>query len=93
MLTLDIDEKFEVYEAFGLPKNSEFKGIFDYNIVKLRQSGILEQIRSIHFQNRRPDMNDEKANDAIVLGYTNLLFPFIILAGGNRIGSVFSLAP
>ena len=83
MMALDLEESKITSVAFTLPKNSEFQGIFNYHILKLHETGIYGQMHFRHFFNRKPKMKKQQnSQEAVGLGYPNLLFPFMILGCG-----------
>ncbi len=72
--------------ALGFPKNSEFLQLFNYHLSKLMESGIIESMQKTHFPKALPvDLNP---SEALVLGYENVLFPFLILIFGLSV-SIF----
>ncbi len=78
--------------AFGLQKDSEFRKLFDYHIVKLQQSGMLKLLTHKWFSEEKPeDLSGRIFQDApMPLGYENLFFPIIIILIGT-IGGIITL--
>ena len=67
--------------SIALQPDSEFKEVFDYEIKKMTQSGILRRIWSswyLIFENERQDGSAE----AVALGFTNVFIPFNICGLG-----------
>ena len=83
-VALNLEEHTKTFEGFGLPKNSEFGGLINHHLVNLRESGVLHQMIAVNILNRKPAeiAATPTAEEAIQLGYPNLLFPFLFLVAG-----------
>jgi len=68
--------------GFVVKKGSEFKGLFNYNLLKLRTSGLLHFLELKWFQARRPQSLRVNSEDSSALGYDNLFFPSAALVLG-----------
>ena len=74
--------------AFGLRKDSEFRGLFSYHLTRMVEAGLLSRIRNKWL----PELDKTQAasEDALTLGYNNLVFPCLIMvvgiAGGLCLG-------
>ena len=67
----------------ALPKDSEFLGLFNYHLIQMYQSGVLEFINHDFLHQRKPQgANWGYGEDASALGYENLFFPSAILSIG-----------
>ena len=64
---------------FAYQKGSEFHGIFDYHLMKMKQSGILDKVKSIYLPDPPLTIGISEANQ---LGYDNLMFPGIVITFG-----------
>lgn len=88
---LSFDETSATHLGIALKKGSEFKKIFDYHLIYMRESGILHQIESKWLQGRISGKETRKDDfSAITLSYANLLFPFTTLIIGIM-AAVFTL--
>ena len=66
--------------AFGYPKRSEFRHMFDYHLLKMKEYGIRERL-STNYEPESPLQIG--IDDAEQLGYDALLFPMILLLAGG----------
>ncbi len=75
---------FSSYGGLGLPIDSPLLELFKYHMVRLYQFGIAEQHGNIWFRGRSPPDRSNRifSGEAFALGYSNLIFPVLILAGG-----------
>lgn len=89
-LVLDIAETILSQVALGLQKDSEFKNIFDYQITKQIQSGLVAYLINKWVKNGQLDeigqINKDPSEATNSLSYANLLLPFIILFVGMTFG-------
>ncbi len=90
----NFDDSLSTQLAFGLRKNSEFREIFDYHLIKFRQSGMLELLEHKWLDAEKPDDWSHRIfqEDAIPLGYENLFFPTAIMLGGVSVGMLILCA-
>ena len=66
--------------AYGYPKLSEFRQMFDYHLLRLNEYGIKERLTT----NYEPDAPLQIGiDDAETLGYDALLFPMMLLLVGG----------
>ena len=66
--------------AFAFQKGSEFQGIFEYHLMKIREAGILDRI-NLDYMPEPPLVIG--TGEGIPLGYDNLIFPTIVLSFGG----------
>ena len=89
-LVLDITETITSQLAIGLQKDSEFKKLFDYQITKQIQSGLISFLINKWVKAGRLDeigrISKDPTEAAKSLSYANLLLPFIILSVGIAVG-------
>ena len=79
----DIMERVASYGSFALQKNSEFKQMFDYHLMKARQSGLLGLTIDKWLREGKPDPGSSVFNDeATPLGFDNLLFMVLVVSAG-----------
>ena len=93
LTVLSIVETIRTDLSIALQKDSEFTKLFDYQIQKLIQSGLLVKMRHKWLQSGKPTggAGEEKAAEAAnPLGYSNLLFPFLCLFGGVAVSGALS---
>ena len=69
------------FNAMGLRKHSEFTAIFNYFILKMRQSGLMNKMLNKWVE--RKVVENEMGIEANPLSYDNLLFPYLILSVGT----------
>ena len=83
-----LDESYMVPLSLGFQKDSEFVDLFNYELSRMKEFGILPMI--IKTINTRKPSNHEvsKDNAAQVLGFENVIFPFLALSIGIIIASV-----
>ena len=73
--------------AWAFQKDSELLSIMNYHLVKLRETGILEELarRFIHNCNSTKnilDASDQYKDEDVGLGYEHFKFPFLALLTG-----------
>ena len=73
--------------AFGLRKNSEFTRIFNHYITKLSQDGMLRKVIGDGLPDNALEAPTTASEAKItILGYADLIFPFMCLAVGTVVG-------
>ena len=83
---LKMNDMSVVSVGIGLQKDSEFRELFNYLMMKLVEVGIIKRINM-----KWPDTSrheDFSIPEPVSLGFTNLLFPFNLLASGIIIASI-----
>ncbi len=75
------------YIAFGLQKGSDLAGVFNHQLVKMHQSGVLDFLIHKWADSREPDdkCGCNVGEEASALGYSNLLLPAIVLSCGGML--------
>ena len=73
--------------AWAFQKDSELLSIMNYHLVKLRQTGILDElqrrfIRNCNSSRNVLDVSDKYEDEDVGLGYENVKFPFLALLTG-----------
>ena len=76
--------------GFGLQKDSEFREIFNFYLLKLEQTGAIEKLKSKWLRKKKEQ--EVILDSAAALGYGNLVFPFVILVFGMFGGIALGLA-
>ncbi len=68
----------------SLQKDSELKAAFDYHILKMRRSGLLERLRNKWIEGAKPKDRSDRIfeQDIVVLSFENLFLPASIMAWG-----------
>ena len=84
---LVLDDSISDYLAFGFQKDSEFVGLFNAFLLKLRQTGLLSKIYQRWIP--RDELETKTDETATVLGFENLSFPFMGLLWG--VGVAFAV--
>ncbi len=81
----NFQEKMNGQLAFAFQKDSEIKDIFDYYIIKFKQSGLMEGLQNKWFYEDKPnDMSNRIfQEEPIHLGYENLFFPMLVMLVGT----------
>ena len=80
LMALRMFDSTPVSGGIGLKKNSEFREIVNYQMLKLVEGGILK-----HIDKKWPDTSGNEEfgmAEPRALGFNNLLFPFTLLAAG-----------
>ena len=88
-IMVDLEPSLTTQIAFGLPKGSEFRAALNYFILKMRESGLLKRLKASTSDSLANTLGTEQG-EAAVLGYENLLFPFVCLFCGAS--SAFTLS-
>ena len=79
LVALDIAENVAIDKSLAFKKGSELTKMFNNNLLKMQESGLINRIKSKWTSNR--DQKYEMAGP-IVLAFDNLFFPFACLALG-----------
>ena len=79
LVALDVLETLPYYKTIVMQKDSEFTELFNRQFLMMQESGVIQRIMR-KWRDRR-DM-DYGIAEPISLGYSNLLFPINLLAGG-----------
>ncbi len=79
--------------ALAFQKDSELLGIANYYIIKMHQSGTLSFLRHKWVDSRKPEVECgcNLGEGASALGYSNLMFPILILGCGGMLAPTMSL--
>jgi len=79
--------------AIALAKDSDLTSLFNYNLIKIYQSGTIERLKYKWMQDSIPgDMSNRIFPDeAVPIGYLNVLFPTVLFAAGTLLCLVFGL--
>ena len=74
--------------AFPLQKDSEFRNIFNYYLVKTIQSGLLKKLSEKWVDKDRPEDWSHRIfqEEAKSLGYDNIVFPMVVMLVGMVTG-------
>ena len=77
--------------AYALQKNSDFREIFNYYIVKYMQTGTLRRLAHKWLKGDKPPDWSQRIyqEEATVLGYENLFFPMTVMLVGMVAGAIF----
>jgi len=81
-VALKLQDEVPISAAISLQKGSEFLHLFNYNLKKLLERGIIFKLNGDWSKKKVVDF---EAPPAMSLGYDNLLFPFVIIIGGATI--------
>ena len=87
MRALNIHDSSITHTSFTYQKGSEFRGIFDFHLMKMKQSGIFDRVMSRYLPDPLLAIGIAEANR---LGYDNAIFPVIVLSFGS-IGALLVL--
>ncbi len=81
---LDFDGRIQAVIGIGLQKNSELKAAFDYHIIHMRETGLLNEMYNHWLQSDKPDDQSDRIfeHDILILGFDNLFLPANIMALG-----------
>ena len=77
-VVLDLDDMIPTPIALAFPPNSELRYTINYFLLKIKESGLLDKMR----RDWMPAKKEEVQEGATVLGFENLVFPFLCLASG-----------
>ena len=82
LITLDILEAINIPKTLAFDKNSELTSLFNHQICKMKESGVIHQIMT----SKSGDPEQVYGVDEpVAIGYENVLFPFGWLALGSII--------
>ena len=79
LIAHNIEESIFVPRTLAFDKDSDLTALFNHHICKMRESGVIQQLLSTSSGN--PDQV-YGMEEAVVIGYKNILFPFAWLALG-----------
>ncbi len=79
LVALDLSDSVRVGAGFTYPQDSEFRSMFDFHLMKLIQSGVVHNVHTKWFVLPPLQIGMQ---EAVSLGYDNMLFTFIVLAVG-----------
>ena len=92
---LDIEEKRHFSNSIGFQKGSEFKKMFDFYLLQIKQSGLFVKLENKWLEKGKVEPLNEVleaiSQAARPLGYDNLLFPFLSLIGGVSVAILLIL--
>ncbi len=82
----NFEEKMKGQLAFAFQRDSEIRQLFDYYVIKFKQSGLMEELQDKWFYDNKPsDMSSRFfQEDPIHLGFENLFFPMLIMLVGTK---------
>ena len=80
------EDKIKVALGFGLCKDSEFKAFFDFHLRRLREIGVLDQLRAKHGIGQPAQLQQD--NTAVQLGLFHVVEPLILITVGMVIAVV-----
>ena len=83
---LDVIGSYDTFLALGLQKDSELLPLFDYYLIKMKQSGLLAKLLSGWQQTILHLSTTRNGNLATELGYRSVLLPFIFVLVGAGVG-------
>ena len=91
LLVLNLDDQLYDHQAFAFQHNSELVDLFNYHINKMEISGVLQHIKNDWvYTGGVPDRSEDQPM-AVILGFENVLFPFIVMGSGVLGSLVLSL--
>ncbi len=77
---LKISDSYPAYASFGLPKDSELRGLFNFRLLRLQENGLMEKMRLRWWPPRPKDPG--VSAEAMPVGYSNAVLPFLLLGTG-----------
>ena len=87
LLVLNLDDQLHNHQAFAFQQNSELLDLFNYHINKLEASGVLQHIKNDWIYSGAMSDQSDKQPEAVVLGFENVFFPFVVV-GSGMLGSI-----
>ena len=76
---LSIRDSYMTHAPFAYQRDSEFHGLFNYHLLKMKQSGIFDKILSNYLPDPPITIGISEVKQ---LGYNNLVVPVIVLSFG-----------
>ena len=89
LVAQEMAETVSVPKTLAFEKDSELTALFNHHICKMRESGVIQQILTRNSGEHNLVYGME---EAVVIGYQNILFPFAWLALGSIIAVAIVLA-
>ena len=89
LIALGVADAVTTFKSMALQKNSEFSTLFNHQILMMIESGKLERIK---YQWEGKHDENYEVEEAIVLGYEHVLFPYSWLALGMTMSVPIILA-
>ena len=87
-----MQDKVMSHLSFALQKDSELLLLFDYNLLKVVQSGLLGKLVDRWLRDDRPQVGRSPfVEEATALGFDNLMFPGLMLGAGVCLSLVLGL--
>ncbi len=80
--------------SFCFPKESEIKDLFDYQVVKMYNTGLLDKIHHDTMRQGKPDEGRKVVSDdeeEILFEFSNLGFPGTLLASGVAMAALIGM--
>ena len=89
---LHLKDASKLSMSLGFKPGSEFLPIFNHELQRARESGLLKHaLSTMNSDMPKDSISILGAQEAVVLGFENLAFPFICLALGCLMASIFAL--
>ena len=88
---LQLKDASKLSMGVGFKPGSEFLPIFNHELQRARESGLLEHTLGTMNSNQPKGPISLEQQEAVTLGYENLAFPFICLASGFLLASIVAL--
>ena len=89
LIALGVADAAKLFKSMALQKNSEFSTLINHQIMMMIESGKLERIK---YQWEGKHEENYEVEEAIVLGYEHVLFPYSLLALGMTMSVPIILA-
>ena len=87
---LDLEDMIPTPVAMAFPPNSELRTTVNTFLMKIREIGILDKLRR-KWMPVLSDNNKDEEQSATVLGFENLVFPFLVLTFGTGLAVILSV--
>ena len=89
---LDMPERTASYGSFALRKGSESRQLFDFHLIKAKQSGLLDFTIEHWLRDGKPKAFSSTAElDVQALGFDHLLFIVLVMAAGAAGALIFAI--
>ena len=85
--TIELKEFQKVKSGFGFQKDSEFTELFNFQLLKLIESGVAGRLKAKWYEGKKT-VKENNADQAFSFGFVNVVFPLCALISGLALAAV-----
>ena len=90
LVVLDLEDQLYYHQTFAFKRDSEFVDLFNYHIGVMEKSGVLKHIQNVWIPKTGFATASDSQSEAVVLGFENVAFPFLVVIVGAGIALTLS---